>query len=500
MMEKQTPPEQPISNNEQRITLMMKNRRHRLWIGLNAGAALLLALLLTLMVNYLSFRHYYRTDCSRIQLYQLSQKTTGLLESLDKPVDITVFFQPGNVLYEDIHNLLREYQFHCPLLNIQWVDPDRDIAQTEELAVKYQVTDPNVVVFDCEGRSKYVRSDEIADIDKSSGVDRIRVFKGEQAFSSAIQGVIQKTVPVVYFLTGHGERDIASFDRRTGFSGAARLIERDNIQVKPLLLSTEKQIPADCAALIVAGASKRMSKAEADMISVWLRRSGRLMVLADAWQTSGLEEMLQTWGVLLRNDVVFDQVTLTGLDVAFYPNGKHPITEKLSNIQAYFHMPRSVEPDSTLSKSLSADRPKVTPLAVSSKNSWAETQADQVPAKYDPDTGDRPGPICMAVAVEKGETSGLLDMKIRPSRMVVFGDSGFVSNGGLTGGDTSLFMSALNWLIDREQLMAIAPKQVDDTRLKLTPSKVRLLFWSTVGIIPLLAALLGTALWFRRRK
>jgi ABC-type uncharacterized transport system involved in gliding motility auxiliary subunit len=61
-------------------------------------------------------------------------------------------------------------------------------------------------------------------------------------------------------------------------------------------------------------------------------------------------------------------------------------------------------------------------------------------------------------------------------------------------------MSALSWLLDREQLMAIAPKEVDDTRLKLTSKKVRILFWSTVGIIPVLAALLGTALWFRRRK
>jgi len=91
-------------------------------------------------------------------------------------------------------------------------------------------------------------------------------------------------------------------------------------------------------------------------------------------------------------------------------------------------------------------------------------------------------------------------MQIRPSRLVVFGDSGFVSNSGLTGGDASLFMSSLNWLLDREQLMAIAPKEVDDTRLKMTREKMNLLFWSTIGVIPALAALLGTALWFRRRK
>jgi ABC-type uncharacterized transport system involved in gliding motility auxiliary subunit len=478
----------------------MKNRRHRLWITLNTGAALLLALVIALMVNYLAFRHYYRADWSRTQLYKISSKTTGLLESLDKQVEVTVFFQPGNILYEDIHNLLREYQFHSGRLNIQWVDPDRDIAQTEELAVKYKVTEPNVVVFDCEDRSKYVRVDEIANIDNSSGIERITAFKGEQAFSSAIQGVVQKTVPAVYFLTGHGERDIADFDRRTGFSGAAQLIERDNIEVKPLLLSTAKQIPADCGALIVASASQSMSMSEADLIAVWLRRSGRLMVLTDAGQTSGLEKLLQEWGVRLRSDVVLDpDRTLTGREVFVSAYNRHPITAKLGTTAAIFHLPRSVEPDSQ-PKAASADRPQVTPLALSSKNSWSETQPEQVPAKYDISTEDRSGPVSMAVAVEKGDTTGLLDMKIRPSRLVVFGDSGFVSNSGLTGGDTSLFMSSLNWLLDREELMAIAPKEVSDTRLKLTREKIRLLFWSTVGIIPSLAALLGTVLWFRRRK
>jgi len=479
----------------------MKNRRHRLWITVNTGAALLLALAVTAMVNYLSFRHYYRIDWSRAQLYKLSSKTTSLLESLEKPIEVTISFQTGNILYDEVTNLLREYQFHSRRLNIHRVDPDRELAKTEELKSRYADLEPNVVIFDCEGRSKYVRADEIATIDASSGIERVTSFKGEQAFSSAILGVIQKTVPVVYFLTGHGERDITDFDLRTGFSRAGQLVERDNIAVKPLLLSTEKQIPSDCAALIVAGASKSMSQAEADIISGWLRRSGRLMVLSDAGQTSGLEKLLQEWGVRLRNDVVYDpDFSLQGQDIYVAAYGKHPITEKLSNIAAVLYRPRSVELDYTQMKTNAVDRPRVTPLILSSKKSWSETQLDQMPAKYDVGTDDRPGPIPLAVAVEKGDTAGLLDMQIRPSRLIVFGDSDFISNSAITGANQSLFMSALSWLLDREQLMAVAPKEVGDTHLKLTGEKIRTLFWSTVGVIPALAALLGIALWFRRRK
>jgi len=481
----------------------MKTRRHRIIMTLNTGTALLLAAALILMVNYLSYRHYYRTDWSTAKFYRLSAKTVSLLETLDKPVEVTVFFQPGNVLYEDIHNLLREYKFHSPNLSIQWVDPDRDLAQTEELAVKYQVTEPNVIVFDCEGRSKYVRTDEIAEIDASKGDPRIVTFKGEQAFSSAIQEVSQETVPTVYFLTGHGERDIADFDRRRGFSGAAQLIDRDNIEVKTLLLSTEKQIPADCAALIIAGASQSMSKPEADIIASWLRRSGRLLVLADAGKTSGLEKLLGDWGLVLRADIVLDPArTLTGREVFAAAYNRHPITEKLGATAAIFHRPRSVEPDYAAQTQAAEDRPVVTPLVLSSPDGWAESQPEQSPAKYDENTDDRKKTqgISMAAAVEKGSTAGLLDMQIRPTRLVVFGDSGFISNSGLTGGDSSLFMSALNWLLDREQLMAIAPRPVDDTRLKLTRSDLRIFFWSVVAGIPSVAAALGFIIWLRRRK
>ncbi|HKL22440.1 MAG TPA: Gldg family protein, partial [Tichowtungia sp.] len=126
----------------------MKTRRHRFWIGLNTGTALLLAGAIVLMVNYLSYRHYNRTDWSRTQRYALSDKTIRLLESLEQPVNITVFFQSGNVLYRDIQELLREYQFHSDKLNIRWVDPMRDPSRVEEIAEKYNITELDVVVFE----------------------------------------------------------------------------------------------------------------------------------------------------------------------------------------------------------------------------------------------------------------------------------------------------------------------------------------------------------------
>lgn len=58
----------------------MKPHRHRFWIALNTGTALVLAAAITGMANYLSYRHYARTDVSQTQRYSLSPKTMSLLE------------------------------------------------------------------------------------------------------------------------------------------------------------------------------------------------------------------------------------------------------------------------------------------------------------------------------------------------------------------------------------------------------------------------------------
>jgi ABC-type uncharacterized transport system involved in gliding motility auxiliary subunit len=476
----------------------------RILSNLNLVAALLLAFVLVQMVNFIGLTHTHRWDWSGRQYYALSEKTVNLLAELEARVDITVFFQEEHALYADIENLLEEYQYQSRNIYIEWVDPARDLARTEKLAEKYGLTEAQVIVFEVGGKSKVVREAELADYQMVKGrqMPVISAFKGEQAFSSAIQGLVQGTTPVVYFLVGHGERRVTEFDQITGYSTIGGVIFNDNLELKELMLTADKQIPEDAAALIIAGPSKVMSSIEAEMIEDYLNRSGRVMILLDALKTTGLEPMLHRWGVGLRNDFVLDpENTLKGSDVYIRTYYEHPITLRMSGAGARFHLPRSVEPlvmdDPTAE---AGDRPTVMQLAMTSEKSWSETQVDESPSKYDPDTTDLRGSISLAVAVERGATQELLDVQIRPSRMVVFGDSDFVSNGALTGGDQDLFMSALNWLLDREELMAIARKAIEEIKLSLTRRQLSKLFWVNLAGIPAVAGLAGLLVWIRRRK
>ena len=67
-------------------------------------------------------------------------------------------------------------------------------------------------------------------------------------------------------------------------------------------------------------------------------------------------------------------------------------------------------------------------------------------------------------------------------------------------GNQDLFMSSLNWLLDREELMAIAPKPIEDIKISLTRKQLRKQIMINVVGIPFIAAVLGILVWFRQHS
>jgi ABC-type uncharacterized transport system involved in gliding motility auxiliary subunit len=490
---------------------LWKQRGRRCATGLNVAIMTALAAVVFAMINFIAYRYLdVRWDLSATRFYELSDKTRGLLGSLDRPVSVVAFFQKNHPQYEDVRRLLRQYEYEAARLNVdlhvQYVDPDRDLAQARELARKYDVSEANVVVFECDGRRWYVTAPNLVDfevkIEGSSVSKKLVDFKGEQAFSSAIQSVAQAARPVVYFLTGHGEHDINDGSRQFGYSRIGRLIRNDNIEVKPLQLAGQKGVPDECSALVIAGPDRRLSMAEVDMISSYLSHNGRVFALLDSGMTTGLEDLMGRWGVRLTNDVVVG-MTLSGRDLVVTRYGEHPLVRRIRKLMTMFWMPRSVEPAEgvLLNGDGAADRPRVTALAFCGPEGWQETNLEQNPPQFDKDQ-DRRGPISVAVAVEKGPPGGI-DVQLKPTRMVVVGDADFASNAALesgVGGMSDFFMSALNWLLEREALMAIAPKIPGQVNLDMDQRQIARAMAIMVLGLPSVAAALGLLVWWRRRR
>ena len=335
----------------------------------------------------------------------------------------------------------------------------------------------------------------------SGPVSRIVGFRGEEMISSAIMNVVYKKRPAVYFLAGHGELSLNDTRKQVGLSSLGYKVVHDNIEAYTLVLTKQTGIPKDCAALVVIGPTKKIAPSEIDMISTYLEQGGRLLLLLDPRAESGLEPLLQKWNVKLEQDMVVG-LTLTGRETLVINYGRHPITDNFQNVTTMFYLPRSVEPFVTPDKEdRAADRPHVTVLAVVGKEGWSEVSLDQRPFKFDKD-GDRKGPIAVAVAVERGSVSGI-DLKITPTRLVVFGDSYFISNGALSngiGGNIDIFMNSLNWLLERNSMLNIGPKVPGELRLEMNSAQLRNSY-ILVGIaLPAIIALFGIVIvWIRRR-
>jgi len=474
-------------------------------VKLDRILSLLLAVVVLVLVNIIALTNSTRVDFSSRQFYQLSERTIGLLKGLDRTVKVYVLFHKDDRLRTDIENLLDEFQYYSRNIEVEWVDPSRDMSRAKELAKKYNFTTANVVVFVSDEKHIIKKMVDIADFKKERNRKKpvYSAFKGEQAFFSAIQELLQGERPKAYFLVGHGEHRLKEFGN-SGYSRIAMAMLNDNIELKELLLTNKEKIPKDAAVLVIAGPRKQLHPAEIEMIEEYLKRSGRVMIMLNAIVSSGLKPMLLRWGVKIRNDVVVDpENTLKGSDVYIKSYYEHPITEDLKGVVTRFYLPRSVEPLNEKTANKQDKLKMVSELAVTSDKSWSEMQLKKlttVRVKYNPDTPDKMGPCCLAIAVEHGAPQKVLDVQIQPSRMVVVGDADFVCNNFLSGGNQDFYMSALNWLLDREELMVVAPKPLKEVKLNIDQKQLGKLFIFNVVVIPLIAVVGGLLIWFRRRK
>lgn len=493
--------------------MVYRHRRRRMVTGMNVLVAVALMTTAVVLLNLLVARFPWRVQLDTRTRQGLSERSLDLLKGMDRDVKVIAFLASDSALYDQVRALLREYDYAAAhgdgiTLELEIVNPRRDIARTRKLARAYDVTREDVIVFACDERRKYVEIDNLAEYEvklTESGIAKQMIgFMGEQAFSSAILSVTQTQTPVVYFATGHGERNIEDFSRQGGYSAIARRIRRDNIEVRRLQFAEHGAVPDDCDALVIAGPETAFADVEIQYLNDYLiNRHGRVLFLMDAGETAGLGSLLRAWGVALEPGIVAG-LTLSGHELVVSNYGDHPITRSFENVSTMFYRPRSVTALDTIPEGApargDADRARVSVLATTGADGWVEQDPDQQPPRFDADT-DRPGPVSVSVAVEKGLLG--VDAEIQPTRLVVVGGSRFVSNAAMksgVGGNPSFFLSALNWLVEREALLAIAPHSPLELQLDMNRRQWTQLFLLTVGVVPGGIALIGFCVWLKRRR
>src|SRR5438876_5900734 len=235
---------------------LSRKKIRRVQIGFNVLAQIVLILFLAVMVNSIAFKHYARWDFSRDQKYALSDKTKRFLKTIKGKMRITIFFSPNTPITMDVQNLLTEYQYAGKgKIDIEHVDPERNLSRAKELFDKYKVvTDESLLVLDYEGRNKTVKASEMADIDQSEMAfgegPRVAAFKGEQVITSAMMDLVEGTKKTLAYVLGHKEPPLLE---NSAISVLKTFIENENIRFQELNLFDVDAVPEDVRTVMIIG-------------------------------------------------------------------------------------------------------------------------------------------------------------------------------------------------------------------------------------------------------
>jgi hypothetical protein len=477
-------------------------------VVLNVGVSVALLLALVVMVNYLAGRHFRRFHFEADSPTQLSPHTRRLLDLLTNTVRVTVYFDSDDDLYGRVAGLLREYQLANPHLKVQFVDYLRDVAAARLVKSQYkltQVTDKDLIIFDCEGRTRFVAASELSDYDLSaalqqSGKVRRTHFRGEMMFTSALLNVMMPRSLKAYFLRGHGEQSPASTDQSLGYSTFAALLKDEcNIPSETLSLLTATNVPADCSLLIVAGPTDPFSKDDLEKLQRYLEQGGRMLALFNYYSVgkpTGLEKLMAQFNVAVGDNVVADienSPMRNGKGIVPTDLGNHPIVARLRDSQVYLSLPRSIRRDkAAAARAASA---QVDELLLTGPNTWIAS--DFIRGR--PQTNAPAANVPLMVAVERGTVPGVSPER-GTMRLVVMGDSVFLQNDGIGNFANRDFAAHMvNWLTDQGVLLTgPAPRPIKTYQFFLPFRHCVLISLLLVLGMPLLVLLVGFVVRLKR--
>ncbi len=452
-------------------------RKKRVLIyGTNTFIFVLAVLGILVVLNYLAWSKGGRLDVTREKLYSISDQTKKVLDNLDKEVEVLAFFKEVGTDRKEFQELIGEYKRRSGKIKVRFVDPDKEPG----VARKYGVTEYGTVVLVSGTQNINLRLSDLI----SGGI----VDNAEEEITNALIKLSKDIKKTIYFLKGHGERDINNNSEPQGFGRLRQLLENEGYEVKELLLVREPDIPVKNTMLVVAGPKKPLLPKEIELIKKYLDGGGKAVFMLEPRLGGELVSFLRDYGFNIGDDIIVDPSSklVGGGDVApvvaqYLP---HEITEGF-RFATLFPYSRSVEV-------VNRDGIRSTVIAKTSEYSWAETNFalfDQGIAQRDP--GDRVGPLGVFAVSEIGENT----------RIAVFGSVDLVSNRFIDfSGNSDLFLNTVNWIFGDTQLISIRPRVAREGKLAITGNQMRMLFSFTVIVVPALVLVSGLVVWWRRKN
>lgn len=493
--------------------------------ALKAIASSVFVLGICVMIYLFVRRADYSVDLTQEGRRDLAPQTIQVLESLTVPVGVTcVFVKSGEERVATSQDKTRRFLEQCSeytdQLKIEIIDPAARPERIRELQLLgIEKSRVGTVLLKSEGRRRELPLSDI------------HARLEERDFTNALINVAQESPPIVYFLAGHGGRDLRDTDPETGGHQMLVLLAREGYGTKELLIDRDSpSIPEDCAVLIImftGGADGELRSYEIEALDRYIDDGGRVFIMTNvqyATENFSGREFMRPWlknrfGINQNFDAAIHRVrdeparVLLGPDfsrIGVFPNFKddgkdfrgsfnrrHPITRLLDK-EFYWNFIRTVTLDNPLPEGVTGWK-----LLRTTPDFWAETDIAAMLSGESPQTdpGEETGPLSVAVAAAR-RISDDPDGSKPEARIVVTGDADFTSNGEMIyAGNQDFILNSIAWLTEQEDLIAIRPMLKEQEPLVLTDREKRAVAWiASLGIVQLVIIFGILAAILRRRN
>lgn len=478
------------------------------------------------LLNVLGVFFFVRGDVTKNRLFSLSDGSRRVVSSLEDTMEVTAYFTkdlppPFNATERYVRDILDEYQsVSNGKVKVSFVNPDDE--ETQKLA-------------EGEGVQKVahqkIENDAVQVVEGYRGI--VFNYLGERRALGTISGTegleydITETITQltgekvkIGVLSGHEGPTLAK-----GLSVLKGMMPTYDVSE----VSAANPIDQKLKALLIVAPETALSDDELRNIDAYVMNGGNLGVFGGSLKTkqeqtemsatpvnSGVNQLLEKWGVKLRDEVVADtrcgQAPLRtnfgiSIPVAFPPlpvidfdeqQSAHPVAFRLQQLYMPFTSPLK---ETGALKNEKAT--KLTVIARSSKDSWL-LDGDTIDLKpRDPRqwkrSADR-GPFPVAIAIEGNLPSAFRPEAIssaesaapqgprgperttKPVHVFVAGASGFIRDEFLPPPDRAgqselnssiaFGLNAVDWLSQEDALIAVRAKSVEEPMIEV-PATVK---------------------------
>lgn len=526
-----------------RIDDMHQKRSLRTKILRYAGV---LALVVT--VGYVTSRPYTTLyyDATRGEQRTLSQGSREVMKQLDGPMKITTYVNILDNEYsivspEELKNdeaRFRQYLRYKPDLKLDYVYycriPKGDTIYSsrypdmspDEIAVELARTLklPSKWLTDLETVEKGIDLSEenygfVRVVDWNGRQARLRLYNdmerhpSEREISAALKTMLEEPARVGV-LAGHGERSIS----RKGdgdYSIFATMREyrssmiNQGFKLQSIDLAAGDTIPGDIDILLIADVRAPLAESEMAELDRFVERGGNMMIMADKGQGSrdAVNPLLQRLGLK-----VLDGILTQPSDIGLYGFTPSRATQYAADSVGGFYRRMAKSPEYSAITMPTAVALEITDttkgfdahaLLCTDSIAWRELQTTDFTSapEFNPESGEMAGTYITQV---------MLTRKIdgKEQRILVTGDADCFSNSELQIGNRtgmrsyngSMISRSFLWLSHGRFPVSVIRPELKDRDTTITPMLLPWIRYTYILFIPVLIALAGFILLWRRRK